>query len=706
MKQTQNKFNFAESMTLKNTKEYQIVKWNYHKKQFQNTKIYITIIQDNQLVYSFDGVILRKQLIQDEPQNLNILTNIEQIKRLKWLGEYGMDKRKQGKWIAIWNGEVLSDIGGYFENGLRKGLWKELFKNYCSQAKVFESGEYQNDKRIGIWIYIYDNNKIGGGQYNEEGQKNGKWIELSDDFNCNSQLTYHGEYRNGQKVGKWDIWYQNQQIGKNEQMQSFIQKENIIVVVDSMMKVMKSKKLEDGLRLVISSMTHLKLLIRVNIKRVEKLVDGIFISVIKEQINRCIIILFIIKNIFYSGGGEYDERDEGIKTGKWIEMSEGFYESQQVMFIGDYKNGNKVDKWDIYFNNKGQNEKIGGGQYDEGGEGTKIGRWIEISDDFDDSSQVTYNGEYKKGRKIGRWDIHFKITGRNEQMQNYTQILFKNLLDVDNKITKEAIEQRLREKQFQIKIVKKLKNRTSQIQKQEMSRCGSYDERGEELKIGKWVELSDSNSQITQIGEYKKGQKVGRWDIYFNNGVNNRIGGGLYEDGEYGLKIGKWIELSEINTQLTYIGEYKKGQKVGRWDTYFNYFGNKQIGGGLYDEEGEGIKIGRWIEVNDEFFDSSQVTLHGEYKNGQKVGRWDIYFNYGVNKKMQNNNQLYNCFSGGGSYDQVSVGIKIGKWIEIKDNFKWALQTTLNGEYENGKKIGTWIEMQGNIKSKEIIFEH
>ncbi|CAD8208969.1 unnamed protein product [Paramecium pentaurelia] len=669
MKQTQNKLNFAESMTLKNTKEYQIVKWNYHKKSFQNTKIYITIIQDNQLVYSFDGVILRKQLIQDDPQNLDILTNIEQIERLKWFGEYGKDKRKQGKQVAIWNGEVLSDFGGYFENGLRKGLWKELFKNYCSQAKVFESGEYQNDKRSGIWIYIYDNNKIGGGQYNEEGQKNGKWIEVSDDFNCNSQLTYHGEYRNGQKVGKWDIWYKNQQIGKNEQMQSFIQKENIIVVVDSMTKVMKSKKLEDGLRLVISSMTHLKLLIRVNIKRVEKLVDGIFFSVIKEQINRCIIILFIIKNIFYSGGGQYDERDDEIKTGKWIEMSEGFNESQQVMFIGDYKNGNKVDKWDIYFNNKGQNEKIGGGQYDEGGEGAKIGRWIEISDDFDDSSQVTYNGDYKKGRKIGRWDIHFKITGRNEQIRG----------------------QQNNEGSNRTKIGRKRHPRYKR------RKC---------VDIGKWIELIDSKPQITQIGEYKKGQKVGRWDIYFNYGVNNRIGGGLYEDGEYGLKIGKWIELSEINTQLTYIGVYKKGQKVGRWDTYFNYFGNKQIGGGLYDEEGEGIKIGRWIEVNDEFFDSSQVTLNGEYKNGQKLGKWDIYFNYGVNKKMQNNNQLYKRFSGGGSYDQVSVGVKIGKWIEIKDNFKWALQTTLNGEYENGKKIGTWIEMHGNIKSKEISFEH
>lgn len=29
--------------------------------------------------------------------------------------------------------------------------------------------------------------------------------------------------------------------------------------------------------------------------------------------------------------------------------------------------------------------------------------------------------------------------------------------------------------------------------------------------------------------------------------------------------------------------------------------------------------------------------------------------------------------SGGGSYDQEGTGIKIGKWVEIKGGFKWAL---------------------------------
>lgn len=45
-------------------------------------------------------------------------------------------------------------------------------------------------------------------------------------------------------------------------------------------------------------------------------------------------------------------------------------------------------------------------------------------------------------------------------------------------------------------------------------------------------------------------------------------------------------------------------------------------GGGSYDEGGEGIKIGDWIEVHDEFIFGSEITYAGLYKNGIKVGTW------------------------------------------------------------------------------------
>ncbi|CAK67651.1 unnamed protein product (macronuclear) [Paramecium tetraurelia] len=48
----------------------------------------------------------------------------------------------------------------------------------------------------------------GGGSYDEEGNKLGNWVEVSEDFSEESQVTYVGVYNNGKKVGRWDIWYQ------------------------------------------------------------------------------------------------------------------------------------------------------------------------------------------------------------------------------------------------------------------------------------------------------------------------------------------------------------------------------------------------------------------------------------------------------------------------------------------------------------------
>ncbi|CAD8181137.1 unnamed protein product [Paramecium pentaurelia] len=571
---------------------------------------------------------------------------MEQIKHLKWQGVHEMSDKKHGRWIAFWNGEILSEVGGYFENGLKQGLWKELFKNYSSHSKSYESGEYQNDKRSGMWIYIYDNNIIGGGKYNEQGQKSGKWIELSDSFNCNSQLTYYGEYKGGKKVGRWDIKYKNEPIGKNGG--GLYNEGGQGIKIGSWVEV--DDNFNDS-----SEITH----------------NGKYKN--GQKIGRWDIHLNCQGLIKQIGGGLYDERGDGHKVGKWIELSEGFYKTYQIIFNGNYQNGKKVGQWDIYLNN----EKIGGGLYDEMGEGKKIGRWIEVGVEFIDSFQITQNGEYKNGKKIGQWDIFQKNTCGNHQIR-------ERLYNEEGLRSRFGRNNRIRNSYLQAPFESEYKNI-----KKPQGQDTHFDTKG-------GMEIIDSNLYITQIGEYFKGQKVGKWDFFFINKEGSKeMGGGYYENYVIDLKIGRWIEFNDFNSQITYVGEYKKGQKVGRWDTYLNYFGNKLIGGGSYDEGDEGFKCGRWIEVNDELDDSSQVTINGEYKNGNKVGKWDIYLNYVGNIKI-----------GGGSYDNESFGVKTGKWVDIKDGFKWALQTTFNGQYGNGNKIGKCVEMQGQIKSREMNFKN
>ncbi|CAD8151534.1 unnamed protein product [Paramecium pentaurelia] len=47
----------------------------------------------------------------------------------------------------------------------------------------------------------------------------------------------------------------------------------------------------------------------------------------------------------------------------------------------------------------------------------------------------------------------------------------------------------------------------------------------------------------------------------------------------------------------------------------------KLMGGGLFDEESKGIKIGYWMELSDGQDKRSQV-IHVEYRYGKKFGTW------------------------------------------------------------------------------------
>ncbi|CAK94689.1 unnamed protein product (macronuclear) [Paramecium tetraurelia] len=237
------------------------------------------------------------------------------------------------------------------------------------------------------------------------------------------------------------------------------------------------------------------------------------------------------------------------------------------------------------------------------------------------------------------------------------------------------------------------------IQENTISGGGQYnfnDEKGL-YKIGRWIELSDiftSDSQVTCNGPYKNGQKFGRWDIFWREETRSPfqlIGGGQYDDddGKGSIKIGIWIELRERfkqDSQVTYKGQYRYGQKVGRWDVCYK----EQIcGGGEYDIKNNGCsyKIGNWIELSDEFREYSQVTYQGKYNYGEKIGKWDIYHKF-------YNDGWKNEKIGGGSYESNENGcsLKTGKWVELSEGFRNFYQITYQGEYHKGKKIGMWLE--------------
>ncbi|CAD8151626.1 unnamed protein product [Paramecium pentaurelia] len=543
--------------------------------RFLKTKFFI-IISNNKTEINYateDGQIMRIDYNKDPQGTPQILYNLEQIKYLQWVGQYGENLKKVGDWMAIWKGQKLKNVGGKYYTQ------KKEKKQGFGQIPVYKVGEYVDDQRRGKWKYLYKDYEVGGGNYEQKGIKNEDWIELSKSFQTYKQVINNGKYKNGKKIGMWveclrmngqksfkvigEGYYDNE--GKELKIGSWVELIDLGILKKS--QITFNGQYNNGQKIG-----------RWNILSSDKFYD------LKKKI----------------GGGWYDER--GLKNGKLVEFDDHsdsykiinycLNTKSQITYCGKYKNGQKVGLWNLYWNDGKEQELIGGGCYEIKQGGLKNGKWIETSDNFEKFQQITYNGVYKDGKKIGKWDIFWR-----ELLENDFHLIGG----------------------------------------------GSYNEIELGKKEGKWKELSVTFSKQCQIifdGEYKNNQKIGRWNTYFRRKEeqDNLIGGGDYNY-ENGLKQGKWIDLFDNFREdclVTYNGEYKNGQRVGKWDIYYREtLGEnqeqmqeiikqlKQRGGGSYDLKEGGIKNGIWIELSETFQNQSQVIYQGEYQNGIKVGKWE-----------------------------------------------------------------------------------
>ncbi|CAD8198811.1 unnamed protein product [Paramecium pentaurelia] len=371
--------------------------WNYtfSKLLKQTTTLQINFTLDKEIQYFRDGSMLRIDKKIDTTQKPEILTNLEQIENLQCKQANGSQYGGVKKYRMLVESTRMIEKNKVFGQ-----IWQKIIRNKhkCLKkasirvAKELVFGSYFSN--ITRYIYYIIKQLRGGGVY-ENGKKNKKWQELSESFDKNCQVTYKGQYKNGKKVGRWDIQYRPD-------------------------------------------------------------VDKPFSTI---------------------GGGQYDEAGDGIKFGNWVEISDNYYDDSQVIYKGQYNNGKKVGIWDIQYRYDVDKPfiTIGGGQYDEAGDQLKLGNWVDISDNFNYDSQVTYKGQYKNGKKVGRWDIQYRYD------------LDKPFITIGG---------------------------------------GQYDEAGDQLKLGNWVDISDNfnyDSQVTYKGQYQNGKKVGSWfkmtKEYFNNQI-------------------------------------------------------------------------------------------------------------------------------------------------------------------------------------------
>ncbi|CAD8070501.1 unnamed protein product [Paramecium sonneborni] len=304
---------------------------------------------------------------------------------------------------------------------IKKGKSRDYGKIYSQtiQTQIFETGEYSNGLRIGKWNYMHEHKMIGGGSYNQYGQKQGKWIELGEGFYANGNVIQFGEYNmNGMKVGKWDIMYCDSYWDRKfKYMQILFIYKNIQYMSSGGgsydqegKKIGKWIELFEGYNSIAQVTYNGEY--NMNGMKVGRW-DVMYCEQDQEEYEQ-MQILVIQKNIkyMYSGGGSYDQ--EGKKIGKWVELDKEFYfngeNSKQVIYCGEYNRNNmKVGRWDIMYCDRYRSNEfqdVGGGSYDQ--EGKKIGKWVELAEWFCCAKysylQDVYKSKYNmKGQKIGVW---------------------------------------------------------------------------------------------------------------------------------------------------------------------------------------------------------------------------------------------------------------------------------------------------------------
>ncbi|CAD8148195.1 unnamed protein product [Paramecium octaurelia] len=278
--------------------------------QFEKTTFQIKFTSNSELIYYQFGNVLRIEKIIDQKNKPIIMTNLEQIKHLKWEGNYGINNTQTGKWIAFWKGKQL-DVGGYYdENGSKIGKWIELFENYWDFSPVTYVGEYQVGNKQGRWDTFYDKQKIGGGSY-QNGNKVGLWTDLYENYYCYSYRRVLGQLQN------WQMGYN---VLNQNHVQNIIQK----FIKYSGSTDYDQNGLKNGIGIELNEDFYY-------------CCQVIYRGEYKNNIKVGRWDTIFLENNTIIGGGNYDIN--GLKEGLWVDLHDGFNIYYKHIQTGTYQNG-------------------------------------------------------------------------------------------------------------------------------------------------------------------------------------------------------------------------------------------------------------------------------------------------------------------------------------------------------------------------------
>lgn len=377
--------------------------------------------------------------------------------------------------------------------------------------------------------------------------------------------------------------------------------------------------------------------------------------------------------------------------------SETPFEPNNVKIEGNYLNGKKEGLWLTFYDINPplvairENYKNGvlDGKYSEFDfDGSVVLEVNYINGEPDGNyKKFVYNkmvweeGQFDKGRKIGKWLAYFPGTRMIESEKYYDQR--------GNKTG----EWKFYYENKRVARVEKYENDIPVgtweefFPNRNLSKRKTY-ELG--VPVGEYIE-NDSNGDISVIGQYKGGSKDGLWKSFFPDG-------NLYSIGEYknDLKTGLWKYFNKIGILIA-EGEYNLGSENGQWFYYYDGGQLKSVGSYFL-----GFEEGTWGL----FYDNKQLTQEEYWSNGRllNVG---AYNNYNGNKIFEKgtlkdgNGTRLTYYVGGKKESEGNYkdGKPNGRWSYYHENEKLASE----GQMLEGKKEGMWRYFNINGRLEQVI---
>ncbi|CAD8156195.1 unnamed protein product [Paramecium octaurelia] len=444
--------------------------------KYKKTKCQIIHTKFNEIQQQCNGEILQTTIIYDLLNKPQIIKNLDVLKHVHWKGELGNDYKKVGLWTAEWMAKQIVSCGSYSQNGMKYGYWIEMVKYYNQQVNLLEVNEYVNNLRQGTWKYCYNleymreewigkwklskfsqngnsnyqkRTSIAIGSYDggEKSLKNGEWTEFIIEF-----LEHKGKYENWIKVGRWNMSTLERRIVQNS--------------IGGLCK----NGIEIGTWLEADSQ-KLTITYEGKYRNGKKLVYG---------------LLNIVGKILYSVEG-----DE-IKIGKWIEFVFEIG-NVAFIYSGVYQQGKKVGNWNFGCKDFKSKENSLTLIYVESlmtkkGNGLKTGYWCELKQGYKYDIVIYYLGQYKNDKKIEWWDILVKESSNGQY--NIKQNIYSSEIQCKEHEYRNNNRLFLEIQGFSGKTQQSenfdAQNNQNQDQEQYIFKGGGqYDKQG--LKIGQWL---------------------------------------------------------------------------------------------------------------------------------------------------------------------------------------------------------------------------